>query len=337
MKIWTKQTKIEGIHNFGCQLYTIPHSAYIYPINARQVIQNRKHVPSSPVPGIIFPMNLNRYLLVVKVKANSDGLLTTTKIEGIHNFGCQLYTIPHSAYIYPINARQVIQNRKHVPSSPVPGIIFPMNLNRYLLVVKVKANSDGLLTTVYSRLGPDYPRQSGSDGGKRREDNKFLILGSGMPPRKLPAGRRLPVTNSLSRWLALFVVCSVMCGRGRGVRVIVTPWKKVGPTGDGLWQESPCIRHLGLDVLNLLQKPQQAQDLCPELPFRTRGHELEPATWNWQRGSRTTQLVSKQVQGIRILKVTSGGQHSLSHVEGDLLEATPSRNRNPPPPLSPRM
>lgn len=74
---------------------------------------------------------------------------------------------------------------------------------------------------------------------KRREDNKFLILGSGMPPRKLPAGRRLPVTNSLSRWLALFVVCSVMCGRGRGVRVIVTPWKKVGPTGDGLWLVSP--------------------------------------------------------------------------------------------------
>lgn len=92
---------------------------------------------------------------------------------------------------------------------------------------------------VYSRLGPDYPRQSGSDGGKRREDNKFLILGSGMPPRKLPAGRRLPVTNSLSRWLALFVVCSVMCGRGRDVRVIVTPWKKVGPTGDGLWLVSP--------------------------------------------------------------------------------------------------
>ncbi|EDS27560.1 regulator of chromosome condensation [Culex quinquefasciatus] len=102
-------------------------------------------------------------------------------------------------------------------------------------------------------------------------------------------------------------------------------------------QESPCRRHLGLDVLNLLQKPQQAQDLCPELPFRTRGHELEPATWNWQRGRRTTQLVSKQVQGMRILKVTSGGQHSLSHVEGDLEEATPSRNRNPPPPLSPRM
>lgn len=58
-----KQMKIKGIHNFGCQLYTIPHSAYIYPINARQVIQNRKHVPSSPVPGNIFPMNLNRYLL----------------------------------------------------------------------------------------------------------------------------------------------------------------------------------------------------------------------------------------------------------------------------------
>lgn len=81
MKTWTKQTKIKGKHNFGCQLYTIPHSAYIYPINARQVILNRKHVPSSPVPGIIFSMNLNRYLLVVKVKANSDGLLTTVCVD----------------------------------------------------------------------------------------------------------------------------------------------------------------------------------------------------------------------------------------------------------------